>query len=128
MHDKKSCLPKQAVLSDLVDKKSIRTLAGKLKSQQVVTMRDIRLPEFDKNRRFSQQKCHVFDNDKCNYDLILALDYDMNRCAGAIVPCRFDQRVVFLPQISTQWKIVFTLNVTMSYLEKTGSNAMQLVL
>jgi hypothetical protein len=39
---KKSCLSKQAVLTDLTEQKSIRTLAGKLKSQQVVTMRDMR--------------------------------------------------------------------------------------
>jgi hypothetical protein len=32
-------------------------------------MRDIRLPEFDKNRWIDQQKCLVFDNDKCNYDI-----------------------------------------------------------
>jgi hypothetical protein len=72
---KRSCLPKQAVLTELAETKSVRTLAGKLKSQQVVTMRDIRLPEFDKNRQISQQKCLVFDNDKCNYDLILGTNF-----------------------------------------------------
>jgi hypothetical protein len=45
---KRSCLPKDAVLKDMAEEESIRTLAGKLKSQQVATMRDIRLPEFDK--------------------------------------------------------------------------------
>ena len=53
---KRSCIPKQAVLTELGETKSVRTLAGKLKSQQVVTMRDVRLPEFDKNRRISQQR------------------------------------------------------------------------
>jgi hypothetical protein len=72
---KRSCLPKQAVLTDLAETKSVRTLAGKLKSQQVVTMRDVRLPEFDKNRRISQKKCLVFDNDKCNYDIILGTNF-----------------------------------------------------
>jgi hypothetical protein len=47
---KKSCLPKGVVLQDITEQKKVRTLAGELKSQQVVTMRDIRLPEFDKNR------------------------------------------------------------------------------
>ena len=72
---KMSCLPKQAVLMDLAETKSVRTLAGKLKSQQVVTMCDIHLPEFDKHRRISKQKCLVFDNDKCNYDLILGTNF-----------------------------------------------------
>jgi hypothetical protein len=36
-------------------------------------MRDIRLPEFDKNRRVTQQKCLVYD--KCNYDLILGTNF-----------------------------------------------------
>jgi hypothetical protein len=38
-------------------------------------LRDIRLPEFDKNRRIDQQKCLVFDNDNCNYDIILGTDF-----------------------------------------------------
>jgi hypothetical protein len=63
------------VFTDLAETKSVRTLAGKLKSQQVVTMRDVRLPEFDKNRRISQKKCLVFDNDKCNYDIILGTNF-----------------------------------------------------
>ena len=38
-------------------------------------MRDIRLPEFDKNRRISQQSCLVFDNDNVNYDIILGTNF-----------------------------------------------------
>jgi hypothetical protein len=34
-------------------------------------MQDIRLPEFDKNRRINQQKVLVFDNDNIKYDIIL---------------------------------------------------------
>ena len=51
------------------------TLAGKLISQEVVVLRDMRLPEFDKNKRIDQQKCLVFDNDNCNYDIILGTDF-----------------------------------------------------
>ena len=51
------------------------TLAGKLSSQEVVVLRDIRLSEFDKNRRIDQQKCLVFNNDNCNYDIILGTDF-----------------------------------------------------
>jgi hypothetical protein len=54
---------------------TVRTLGGKLTSQKVVTMRDIRLPEFDENRRISQQTCLVFDNDSCNYDIILGTNF-----------------------------------------------------
>ena len=41
----------------------------------MVTLRDIRLAEFDKNRKIDQQNCLVFDNDKCNYDVILGTDF-----------------------------------------------------
>ncbi len=53
----------------------MRTLAGPLKTQKVVTMQDIRLPEFDKNRRINQQKVLVFDNDNVKYDIILGTDF-----------------------------------------------------
>ena len=72
---KKSCLPKGVVLTDTSDTKNVSTLAGKLQSKQLVTLRDIRLPEFDKNRRITQQKCLVFDNDDCNYDIILGTNF-----------------------------------------------------
>jgi hypothetical protein len=49
----------------------MRTLGGHLKSQEVVTMQDMRLPEFDKNRCINQQKVLVFDNDNVKYDIIL---------------------------------------------------------
>eukprot|EP00956_Cyclotella_meneghiniana_P021042 scaffold37820_cov36-Cyclotella_meneghiniana.AAC.2 len=55
--------------------KQVTTLAGKLRSEEVVTTRDIRLPEFDKNRRIDQHTCLVFDNDKCNYDIILGTKF-----------------------------------------------------
>ena len=44
-------------------------------AQQVVTLRDIRLPEFDKNGRIVQQKALVFDNDNCQYDMILGTNF-----------------------------------------------------
>jgi hypothetical protein len=49
----------------------VRTLAGCLKTQEVVTMQDIRLPEFDKNRRINQQKVLVFDNYNVKCNIIL---------------------------------------------------------
>jgi hypothetical protein len=43
--------------------------------QEVVTMQDIRLPEFNKNRRINQQKFLVFDNDNVKYDIILGTNF-----------------------------------------------------
>ncbi len=60
---KRSSLPKGVIAKLLCDTKFVRTLAGNLKMQEVVTMQDLRLPEFDKNRRINQQNFLVFDND-----------------------------------------------------------------
>jgi hypothetical protein len=72
---KKSSLPTGVVLNELSASKQIKTLSGQVKAQQVVTLRDIRLPEFDKNRRIAQQKALVFDNDNCRYDMILGTNF-----------------------------------------------------
>jgi hypothetical protein len=50
---KRSALPKGIITKLLGDTKLVRTLAGHLKTQEVVTMQDIRLPEFDKNRHIT---------------------------------------------------------------------------
>jgi hypothetical protein len=67
---KRSALPKGVITKLLGDTKLVRTLAGHLKTQEVVTMQDIRLPEFDKNRRINQQKLLVFDNYNIKYNII----------------------------------------------------------
>ena len=72
---KRSSLPNGVVLKDLSTGKMIKTLSGQVMAQQVVTLRDIRLPEFDKNRRIEQQKALVFDNDNCRYDMILGTNF-----------------------------------------------------
>ena len=64
-----SCSP------DLSASKNIKTLSGQAMAQQVITLRDIRLPEFDKNQRISQQKALVFDNNNCRYDMILGTNF-----------------------------------------------------
>ncbi len=53
----------------------MRTLAGRLKTQEAVMMQDIRLPEFDKNRRINQKKVLVFDINNIKYDIILATNF-----------------------------------------------------
>ncbi len=72
---KRSALPKGIITKLLGDTKLVRTLAGDLRTQEVVTMQDIRLPEFDKNRRINQQKVLVFDKDKDKYDFILGTNF-----------------------------------------------------
>jgi hypothetical protein len=53
----------------------VRTLAGHLKAQEIVMMQDIRLPEFDKNRRINQKKVLVFDKDNVKYNIILGTNF-----------------------------------------------------
>jgi hypothetical protein len=72
---KRSALPKGVITKLLGDSKLVRTLAGHLKTYEVVTMHDIRLPEFDKNRRINQQKVLVFDNNKVKYNIILGTKF-----------------------------------------------------
>ncbi len=59
----------------LCDTKLMRTLTGCLRTQEVVTMQDITLPEFHKNRRINQQKVLVFDNGNVKYDIILGTNF-----------------------------------------------------
>ncbi len=53
----------------------VRTLAGHPKTQKVIPMQDLRLPEFDKNKHINQHKVLVFDNNKnVKYDIILTIN------------------------------------------------------
>jgi hypothetical protein len=72
---KRSALPKGVITKLLGDTKLVKTLTGRLKTQEVVTMQDIRLPEFDKNSRINQQKVLVFDNNNIKYDVILGTNF-----------------------------------------------------
>jgi hypothetical protein len=47
---KRSALPKGIITKLLGGIKLVKILAGPLKTQEVVTMHDIRLPEIDENR------------------------------------------------------------------------------
>jgi hypothetical protein len=68
---KRSALPKGIITKLLGDTKLARIVAGHCKMKEDVTMQDVRLPEFDKNRRINQQKVLVFDNNNVKYDIIL---------------------------------------------------------
>jgi hypothetical protein len=41
----------------------------------MVVLRNLRLPELDKNRNVDQQKALIFDADSCRYDVILDADF-----------------------------------------------------
>eukprot|EP00804_Cyclotella_cryptica_P003675 CCRYP_016567-RA/>CCRYP_016567-RA protein AED:0.45 eAED:0.45 QI:0/0/0/1/0/0/3/0/242 len=68
---KRSVLLQKVITKTLNETRNISMLAGKIQVQEVVTLRDLRLPEFDKNRQISQQKALGFDNDHVKYDVIL---------------------------------------------------------
>jgi hypothetical protein len=72
---KRSALPKGIISKLLVDTKLVRTLAGCLKMQEVITMRNLRFSEFGKNRRINQQKVLVFANNNIKYDIILGTNF-----------------------------------------------------
>jgi hypothetical protein len=57
------------------DAKLVRTLVGCLKTQEVITVQDLRLPKFDKNMRINQQKVLVFDKNNVKYDIILGTNF-----------------------------------------------------
>jgi hypothetical protein len=67
---KRSALPKGVITKLLGETKLVKTLAGHLKTQEIVTMHDLRLPKFDKNRRINKQKVLVFEIDNVKYDII----------------------------------------------------------
>jgi hypothetical protein len=72
---KRSAPPKDFITKLLGDTKLVRTLTVCLKTQQVITMQNLRLPEFNKNRHINQQKVLVFDNDNVKYDIILGTNF-----------------------------------------------------
>jgi hypothetical protein len=68
-------LPKGIITKLLGDTKLVRTLAGCHKMKEVITMQDLRLLKFDKNRRINQQKVLVFGNDNVKYNIILGTNF-----------------------------------------------------
>jgi hypothetical protein len=96
---KRSALPKGIISKLLGNTKLVRSLAGHLKTQKVVTIQDLRLQEFDKNKRINQQKVVVFDNDNVKYDITLGTNllsktgfksnYSEGTWNGLITPSHF---------------------------------------
>jgi hypothetical protein len=72
---KRSALPKGIITKVLGDTTLVRALACCLKMQEVVMISNLRLPEFNKNRRINQQKVLVFDNGNVKYNIILGTNF-----------------------------------------------------
>jgi len=71
---KRKCLPKHCKAIPTKQERKINTLAGSCETKFVVVMRNLRLPELDKNRVVDQEKALVF-NGQCKYDVILGADF-----------------------------------------------------
>ena len=66
-------VPRDAQPKALKSERPVNTLGGTIQVKEVVTLRDIKLPEFDKNRNIDGTKALVFDS-KCSYDVLLGAD------------------------------------------------------
>ncbi len=71
----KKCLPKNCQTRKTAKDRMVNTLAGSYNTSEMVVMRNLRLPELDKNRNVDQQKALVFESKTCKYDVILGADF-----------------------------------------------------
>jgi hypothetical protein len=53
----------------------VNTLSGSHQSSAMVVMRNLRLPELDKNRNIDQQKALIFESETYQYDVVLGADF-----------------------------------------------------
>jgi hypothetical protein len=53
----------------------VNTLTGSYQLSATVVMRNLSLPELDKNRNVEQQKALIFESDTCKYDVIQGADF-----------------------------------------------------
>ena len=86
----KRCLPRKCQSCKIAQNRVVNILAGFYQSSAMVVMRNLRLPELDKNRNIDQQKALVFQAETCKYDVILGADFltksgiDVNYSTGII--------------------------------------------
>jgi hypothetical protein len=71
----RKCLPRNCLMCKISNSRKISTLAGSYTSSEMVVLRNLRLPELDKNCNVDQQKALIFDADLCKYDVILGADF-----------------------------------------------------
>ena len=72
---KKSALPRGCTLNPIDQERKVKTLGGNVLAMHMVNLRDIRLPEFDKNTSIEKQGALVFDNDSIKYDIIFGTNF-----------------------------------------------------
>jgi hypothetical protein len=71
----RKCLPRNCQTCKILNSRKIGTLAVSYTSSETVVLRNLRLPELDKNRNVDQQKALIFNADSCRYDVILGSDF-----------------------------------------------------
>ncbi len=71
----KRCLPKNCKPWEIASSRKVNTLAGTYTLTEVVNMRNLRLPEFDKKRNVNHQKALLFQSETCKFDVILGADF-----------------------------------------------------
>ena len=71
---KSSAVPRKAVPVSMKQGKKINTIAGQMKTSKMVKLRNIELPEFDKNCCIEGTKALIFENE-CKYDIIFGSDF-----------------------------------------------------
>ena len=69
----RSRVPKNAQVIKLNEGQRMQTIEGSVTINEMVIMRDIRLPELEKNRRIAGSKVFIFDT-PCRYDVIVGSD------------------------------------------------------
>ncbi len=70
----RKCLTRHCQPCKISNSRKISTLAGSYISSEMMVLRNLRLPELDKNCNIDQQKALIFDADSCKYDVILGAD------------------------------------------------------
>ena len=70
----KDVVPEGAAVAQLSKSKKCNTLSGSFQVKEMVRLRDMRLPELDKNRCIDEQKALLFEG-SCRYDVILGSDF-----------------------------------------------------
>ncbi len=131
----RSALPKGIITKYLGDTKLVKTLTGHLKMQQVVTIQDLRLPEFDKTGTSNLLMVIIFDNDNIKYNIILSTNLlsktgFKSNCSegtwnGLITPSHFVHLEVWIQTNSMLWNACSTSKSKMRSLIKIDSKSLR---
>ena len=100
------CLPKGCESTKLSNIITSNTIAGNFTSRECIQMKEITLPEFDRNKKIDQQGAYVFGGE-CSYDVILGRDFLTN--AG--IDIRFADNKITWMNLTVDMKNVTGKNV-----------------